>query len=98
MSLYIIGILLQILIERVDYGMILESGSNSIHYSYFFQSYMTHFSGVQSYDLIYCDIFTFQRPCQNTTIFSRNRVECNMFMKSEPTSSQRDIPLYSTNN
>ena len=58
---------------------------------------MTHFRGVRSYDLNYCDIFTFQRPFQNTTTSSRNRVERNMLMKSEPTSCQRDIPLYSTN-
>ena len=78
--------------------MILESGSNSTHYSYFYNSYITHFRGVRSYDLIYCDIFTFQRPFQNTTIFSRNRVERKMLLKPEPTSSQRNIPLCSTNN
>ena len=60
MSWYIVGIFLQILIDRVECGMILESGSNSTHYSYFYKSYMTHFSGVRSYDLNYCDIFTFQ--------------------------------------
>ena len=59
---------------------------------------MIHFRGAQSYDLTYCDIFTFQRPFQNTTIFSRNRVERNMLQKTEPTSSQRNIPLHSTNN
>ena len=95
MSWYMVRIFLQILIDRVEYGMVLESGSSWTHYSY---SYMTHFSGVLSYDLNYCDIFTFQRLFQNTTISSRNRVERNMLLKSEPTSSQRDIPLYSTNN
>ena len=78
--------------------MIFESGSNSTHYSYFYKSYMTHFRSARSYDLNYCDIFTFQRPCQNTTLFSINRVERNMLQKTEPTSSQRNIPLYSTNN
>ena len=92
------GIFLQTLIDRVECGMILESGSNSTHYSYFYNSYITHFRGVRSYNLNYCEIFTFQRPFQITTIFSRNRVERNMLQKTEPTSSQRDIPFYSTNN
>ena len=47
-------------IDRVECGMILESGPNSTHYSFvFYMPSMSHSRGVRSFELNNLDIFTF---------------------------------------